>query len=361
MKKGRIVIASVLKPVDDTRMYEKMACTLLHSNDYEITLIGQAIDQIPVNQGIEFVPFKVTERFGLERFLVPIKVLLKLFKVRPDLLIVNTHELLIVSLINRILFGSVIVYDIRENYYRNIRFSETYSPKLRLPLSWWIRGKEKLFARLFHHIILAEKSYATELGFIGKRFTILENKALPPKDITKASSGVHKLLFTGTISKSTGVFEAITLATALHKVDQDIRLLIAGFCALPRTRAELLERIQDKPFIQLKGFYQLVPHQEIIAEIERADFGIMYYPPSPHTSGAIPTKLFEYMANQLPIITWANQPYAPRIVEQNAGLLWDVPEVLLDKMKTQSFYPKPAEGVYWESKIFTDLIEKLVR
>lgn len=360
MKKRRIVIASVLKPVDDTRMLEKMAHSLREAHDYEVIIMGQSIDQIPAHPGIEFIPFKIAGRLGLDRFLIPIKILLELFKVRPRILIVNTHELLIVSVINRILFGCIIVYDIRENYYRNIRFSETYPPKLRLPLSWWIRGKEKLATRLFHHIILAEKSYATELGFIGKQFTIVENKAIPPNDNKKTSTGIHKLLFTGTIAKSTGVFEAITLATALHKEDSNMRLLIAGYCALPRIRVQLLERIRNKPFIQLKGFYQLVPHQELIAEIANADFGIMYYPPSPHTSGSVPTKLFEYMSYQLPIITWSNQPYAPRVMEQNAGLLWDVPVELLNKMKTQSFYPKPAEDVYWEGKKFTDLIKGLI-
>ena len=359
MKKRRIVIASVLKPVDDTRMLEKMALSLREVHNCEVIIMGQSTDNIPVHPGIEFIPFKIAGRFSIDRFLIPIKILINIFKVKPGILIVNTHELLIVSILSRILFGCIIVYDIRENYYRNIRFSETYPTKVRLPLSWWIRGKEKLAARLFHHVILAEISYATELEFIGNKFTIIENKAIPPRASSRTSSGVHKLLFTGTISKSTGVFEAITLATALHKEDSDIRLLIAGYCALPKIRAELLERIQDKPFIQLKGFYQLVPHQELITEIENADFGIMYYPPSPHTSGSVPTKLYEYMANQLPIITWSNQPYAPKITEHQAGLLWDVPEVLIAKMKTALFYPKPVDNVYWEGKKFTELVEKL--
>lgn len=361
MKKRRIVIASVLKPVDDTRMLEKMALSLLETHDYEVIIMGQSTDQIPDHTGIEFIPFQIAGRFSLDRFLIPLKILLRIAKVKPAILIVNTHELLIVSAISRILFGCVIVYDIRENYYRNIRFSETYPTRFRLPLSWWIRGKEKVATRLFQHIILAEKCYAAELGFIGKQFTIIENKAMPPINDKRASKGFHKLLFTGTISKSTGVFEAITLATALHKEDSDIRLLIAGYCALPKIRVEVLERIRDKPFIQLKGFYQLLPHREIMAEIENADFGIMYYPPSPHTSGSVPTKLFEYMANQLPIITWANQPYAPRVLEQDAGLLWDVPAELLQKMKSQSFYPKPAVDVYWEGKKFSDLVEKLIQ
>jgi len=39
MKKQRIVLASVLKPVDDTRMFEKIGKSLSRNPDYEIFII----------------------------------------------------------------------------------------------------------------------------------------------------------------------------------------------------------------------------------------------------------------------------------------------------------------------------------
>src|SRR6185295_1201799 len=106
MKKRRIVIASLLKPVDDTRMFEKMAVTLSDSGQYEIYIIGHPSQNIPANANIHFFPLPAFSRISFGRLLAPLRVLRILYQVKPQILIVNTHELLIVAVLNRILFGT---------------------------------------------------------------------------------------------------------------------------------------------------------------------------------------------------------------------------------------------------------------
>ncbi|MEQ8425402.1 MAG: glycosyltransferase, partial [Cyclobacteriaceae bacterium] len=180
MIKRRIAIASVLKPIDDTRMFEKMGVTLAKTGQYDVYVIGQLSNYIPAHAGINFTGLSHVKRLSLSRLLIPVRTLSNLFKLKPEALIVNTHELLIVSLVIRILFGTRIVYDIRENYYRNIRFSEAFPSWQKFPVALWVRVKEKVTAPFFHHFILAENAYQTELNFIGRRFTILENRAIKP-------------------------------------------------------------------------------------------------------------------------------------------------------------------------------------
>lgn len=362
MNKQRIVIASTLKPLDDTRMFEKLAVSLANNNDYEIYVIGQGLNNIPAYQGIHFIGLKAVKRMSLSRWLLPFSILQKTIKVKPTLLIANTHELLIVSIANRILFGAQIVYDIQENYYRNILHSEAFPFYLRRPLALWVRLKEKITSPLFHHFILAEKAYEKELTFIGKRYTILENKTILPKDTTRHSNPSQiNLLFSGTIATSTGIFEAISLAQKLRQKDERIHLTIVGYCALPTTREKVTEAIKGKPWITLKGLNHLVPHQEVLAEIRKADFGIVYYPPSPHTSGSIPTKVYEYMAYQLPILTWKNQGYASLVIQNKAGLLAEGLEADTSAaFFNPNFYPHPIEGLEWEAEKFEGLISRIL-
>ncbi|MFZ1807375.1 MAG: glycosyltransferase [Cyclobacteriaceae bacterium] len=361
MNKQKIVFASTLKPLDDTRMFEKLAVSLAGNSDYEIYVIGQASKDITAYQGIQFIGHKPVKRLSIGRWLLPIRILLKTIKVKPKLLIANTHELLIVSIANRIIFGTQIVYDIQENYYRNILHTEVFSGLVRWPLAVWVRFKEKVTSPLFHHFILAEKAYENELTFIGKRYTILENKTVPQKSISRPSiSEKINLLFSGTIATSTGIFEAISLAQKLRQLDDRVQLTIVGYCALPATREKIESAIKDKPWITVKGLDQLVPHQEVLAEFTEANFGIIYYPPSPHTSGSIPTKVYEYMAYQLPILTWQNQGFSPWVIQNKAGLLVDDPEGLLPSMLSDKFYPNPIEGLEWEADKFKGLITRLL-
>src|SRR5882762_5255587 len=104
MKKRRIVIASVLKPVDDTRMLDKMGRTLEAAGTYEISIIGYPSQRNPDGGSITLYPLKAFTRLSAGRFFAPLKVLLLLLKLKPEILIVNTHELLIVACLNRIFF-----------------------------------------------------------------------------------------------------------------------------------------------------------------------------------------------------------------------------------------------------------------
>lgn len=361
MKKQRIVLASVLKPVDDTRMLGKMGSTLARDR-YDVFIIGSPSLSVPAHPNIQFIPLKTFGRMSWKRLMAPLDVLLKVIKVKPYILLVNTHELLIVAASYKILFGAKIVYDIRENYYRNLLFTKVYPVGIRRLLAILVRLKEIALGPLFDHFILAEVGYRKEMSFFKDRFIVLENKSLPQAVRTWPSphQGIH-LLFSGTIDGSTGIFEAIALAKDLHDFNPDIRLNVVGYCALKSVRKKILSACRDCDFIRLIGFEHLVAHDRIMEEIRLAHFGIIYYPPSPHTSNLRPTKLYEYMASHLPILTWENQQYAQDVVAHQAGLLVSPSvESLLAEMHSATFYPLPIEGIYWEGSTLLGLAERLV-
>lgn len=368
MKKQRIVLASVLKPVDDTRMFEKIGKSLSSNSSYQIFIIGYPSKHPPVDPEIKFITHPNFVRLSLRRVLTPLVILEKTFEVRPDVLIVNTHELLIVAVFNRIFFGTKIIYDLQENYYRNILWTNAFPPLIKHLLAIWVRSKETLLSGLFHLFFLAEKGFEKEMKFFRNKSVVLENKSLLPHGFTRTkSSETIRLLFSGTISESTGVFHAIHLATALHQLDYSVRLLIIGYCSLASTLKALHLAIQDKPFITLTGGDQLVPHQEIIDQISKADFGIIYYPLSPHIENKVPTKLFEYLAARLPMLIQNHESWRLLCEQYQAAIPieFDLPidvARLLQKMKQTYFYTTTPKDVYWQSeeKKLIDSIEKVL-
>ena len=356
MKKRRIVLASILKPVDDTRMLEKIGGTLSNVNDYEIFVIGYPSNGTPkAHQIITQLPLKSFERISLGRLLAPWLVMKLIYKVKPELLIVNTHELLIVSILNRIFFGTRIIYDIRENYWRNIVHTKAFHAPFRPLLAAWVRLKEKLTAPFFHGFFLAEKAYEKELSFLRNRQVILENKMVVPTGFQRSvSHGKIGLLFSGTLAESTGIFQAIDLAKKLHQVDSKIELKIIGYCALPSTLSEIKKEISGLPFIALVGGDRLVPHPEILEAIASSDFGIICYPPSYHIENRIPTKLYEYLSCRLPIILQKQESWVEICKPYQAALTVDFrniqPTELLDMMTSTKFYSLDPVNVTWSSE-----------
>ena len=360
MKKQTIVIASVLKPIDDTRMFEKFGMSLSDSGSYNVVIIGYPSKAKPAYPNVSFIALQSFGRLSLQRLIAPIIVLIKLYKVKHDILIVNTHELLIVALLNRIIFGGKIIYDIRENYYRNILFTNAFPKLLRPVLALGVRTKEKLTAPFFHWFFLAEKGYEKEFAFTKKRITILENKPRVPVHISREQpSSKTKLLFSGTLGESTGVFQAIDLAKSLHHTDPSITLHIIGFAAQHDSYQRLKDEILGCDFITLTGGNFLVPHGEIIQAILAADFGIIIYPTSPHTQNSMPTKLYEYLACRLPILLQNHQPWVDYCYPITAAIVLEKDSDsadLLSKMKSQVFYTKQFDPVSWiteEKKLLT--------
>jgi glycosyltransferase involved in cell wall biosynthesis len=355
IKKRRIVLASVLKPVDDTRMFEKLGATLAEDKSFEVSIIGYPSTNPSIQANITLIPLPAFNRISFKRLIQPWIVFKKINKIDPEIIIINTPELLFVAVLSRIFFKRRIIYDVLENYYLNIRFTATYPWLARPILSCIIRVVEWITAPFVHHFLLAEKAYSKELGF-AKPFTILQNKlpkSLALKYPRKQTDGNSKLIFTGTLATSTGIFDAIKLYKRLREIAATYSLTIIGYCPIPETLSEIKHEIKDDPSIRLIGGDLLVPHDQILDQISRTDFGIIIYPPNPSTQSSIPTKLYEYLALQVPVLIHHNEESHQLVESNHAGMIINEPlnfiQLSTEIKKQRS--PRPvSEHIFWESE-----------
>lgn len=346
----------MLKPVDDTRMFEKIGATLADSGEYEISIIGYPSTGAPVHDNITLYPLSPFGRLSFGRLLAPWRIFRKINQVKPELIIINTPELLIVAILNRIFFGRKIIYDVLENYYRNIRFTATYPRWVRPILAFGVRAVETLSSPLVHRHLLAEKGYQHELTFT-RSAIVLQNKL--PRNIAlkflrkNSLPGYSKLIFSGTLSVSTGVFDAIHLCKKLHEIDTAFSLTIIGYCSMPEVLARIRQEIKDTPYVSLKGGDTLVPHEQILKESGKADIGIIFYPPNPSTESSVPTKLFEYLALRLPVLIRHNATAHQLVSDCQAGIILDEnPDYvkLSEQLRTSHFTPTTPDSIFWESE-----------
>ncbi|CAN5897311.1 glycosyltransferase family 4 protein [soil metagenome] len=362
MKKIKVLLVSLLKPIDDPRMYGKLGRTLRRLPHTEIHLCGFAAPLPADQEGMFFHPLFFFRRLSAGRFLAQTRYLRFLHRLRPDLIIVCTHELLLPSLLYKGLTGARVVYDVQENYGLNLRSQEVYPAGIRVLLAFTVRQAERLSSSFVDHYLLAEKSYVRELPFVRKKYSVLENKVyvlVPPSVKRNIRLQLRqkplRLLYSGSISRLYGVFEAVELGRRLRELHPGVEITIIGYCSQPQELAELRHILADKPYITLIGGDQLVPHADILACIEAADMGLLPYRPHPSTFSCIPTKLFEYLAYTLPFLIQPNPTWEPLVHRHQAGLFIDFaepdPAALLRQLEHTSFYPAgaPAEA-FWETE-----------
>jgi glycosyltransferase involved in cell wall biosynthesis len=368
MNKKAIVIASVLKPVDDSRNFEKIGRSLAQTNKYEINIIGFSTKNKIDAKNITFHPHGPFNRISLSRILSPLKIFAKTLKLKPYIVIVNTHELLWVMCLYKIIFGCLLIYDIQENYYRNIRYTNTFPWPFRLPLAAYVRLKERLCNTIVDYYLLAEINYFKDLRFLQKRATIIENKTtLKPVSIYKPiphSQSKINFIYTGTISKNYGIFDALVFIEKIRNAKIEIKLIIAGYCAKRSTLKLLKEKIAGKDHIKLIGGDNPIPHSQIIELLRQSDFALLPYVLDRSIIRCIPTKLYECIALKIPMIIRPNPLWLKLTNEFQACLpskFTDVDESFLALLLNKKFYTKGSvETVLWDTER-TKLLELFER
>jgi glycosyltransferase involved in cell wall biosynthesis len=357
VKESRIVIASILKPVDDTRMYEKIGSSLCKAG-HDVHIIGHSgamTGSLPENINVHRIgTFK---RLSVPRAFAKWKVFFRTVRLRPSLFILCTHELLLPGILLKLFTGAKLIYDIQENYAFNIISTQAFPAMSRRVISSYVRFKERLYARFIDHFFLAEKSYERELPFIGKKFTVLQNKVKQSmiRVRHRRNDGTIVLLFTGTLDETTGIFDAIRFAEELHKCDKKVRLKIVGHAANTTMLQRIRQEINAKDFITLVGGDKLIAHGEIMTEIANADFGIVAYHSSPVTERKTPTKIFEYIASHLPIVLLSDNASWRELTNQcraSVSAHNRAATEILTELSQSSFYTENIDGIYWEEEKF---------
>ncbi|RPD45666.1 glycosyltransferase [Hymenobacter sediminis] len=372
-----ILLASVLKPLDDTRMLGKFGRTLASRSGTDVHVAGRAAPTpygLPNNLHTHFL--LQGSRLSWGRVAAQWRYWQLLRKLQPQVVFVHAPELLPLTVLWHSLgTGRRYIYDVRENYALNIQTQQVYPAWARSLLAGLVRGLEALAAKRATAVLLAERSYSDELPFATPAKTlIIENKYQPystevvapafPRRLPTPAEPLN-LLYSGTISELNGVWEAIRFTHHLRTTWPLAHLTIIGACQqpglLPRLQAAVAEAAGA---VTLRGGAELVPHAEVVAQMQRSHLGLLPYRPHPSTARCVPTKLFEYLAHGLPLLLPPNPLWQQLVQPHQAGLVFDFQQAdypaaatLAAELSRHVYYPNGApHEAFWASEA-----EKLLR
>ncbi|AWW28696.1 hypothetical protein DN752_00255 [Echinicola strongylocentroti] len=368
MKKTNIVIASILKPLTDSRAFYKLAISLRETNKYHINIIGFLEKNPPKLENIEFTAIFDKDRLHPTRLLVPFRFFSQLLHIRPSLVIVTTYELLFPALILKPFVGYKLIYDLQENYAKNIRHNRTLSKWLRYPASVYIQIVEKIGKPFVDHYFMAEQCYPQEFPDI-KNYTVLENKHhgnVDNKPSFYLPTTAIKFILTGTLTKVYGIEEGIQWFKRLKSHFPQAQLSIVGYAPMADFRSKIRELSINSPDIHLQLSDHPLNQQVIISAMKEADILLLPYRWLPSIWSKIPTKIYEALAMKIPMIIPENPLWIKLIAPYPAGTAVDFSQLNAGQLRTmiaqQQFTQPVGEEVTWESEKpkLLQLVEKLL-
>ena len=322
MGKSRLHIChlTVLNPAVHSRIFFKEALAQVEAG-YKVTIIGQDPAKEPYKRnGVRIIPTGVFHRRGPKRLSAPRKIYKKALKTGADLFQIHTPELLKVGkALKKEMKGVKLIYDVHEDYASNIRNGTSYPAWTKSGLTKRVRKIENNFHSYGDGLIYAEDCYAGMLKMSDKRTAFVRNKFAKPKNIDyEANSGRRPyMLYCGTISNAWGLSRSLELWNLLKEMEP-IDFIIAGHTH----DRELIDEIQDwtgedgdEGSVRLMGGLNYLPYEEIVTLINGCLFGTALYDPAPHIKDKVPTKFYEFMGMEKPLV-FTNNPRWKKLNEQ---------------------------------------------
>lgn len=181
-----------------------------------------------------------------------------------------------------------VVWDVHEDTAAAVSLKPWLPAGLRRPAAWAVRRMERRAERR-HHLLLAEDAYRSRFR---KNHPVVPNTTWVPT--TTRPPDDPRVVYVGHLSRARGVHELVELAEVL--ADDGIRVEAIGHADGEATQA--LER--NGCLVDWKGF---LPHEEAMRHVDGALAGLSLLHHEPNYRHSQPTKVIEYMAHGVPVVT----------------------------------------------------------
>lgn len=228
---------------------------------------------------------------------------------RHDLVLLHDPELLVAAAgLPRPPRGPVVVWDVHEDTAAAVTLKPWLPERLRRPTAGAVRGVERIAERR-HRLLLAEDGYRPRFA---RPHPVVPNSTPVPAQVPPP--GADRVVYVGHHSVARGARDLVEVGRLLAGSGVTVELL--GHADTVVT--EELRRATEAGLVRWRGF---VPNDEALARVEGSLAGLSLLHDEPNYAHSRPTKVIEYMARGVPVVTTPTAPARALVEAAGAGLV----------------------------------------
>lgn len=311
--KPRVLLLSTVHPPTDPRIVSKIAPWLVREG-YEVWIALPKITKPPVDEGYRTIRLPQF-RYLWARLLCSFPVvLLRCLWLRPKILHIFVPELLPLAWLFHWM-GSVVIYEVQENLYYKLSLKRyNNAPLFQLLFRWFDRAARHTF-----RLVITEAAYRTTYAETRYPPVLIRNFASIALLDRLADAKRPALITPGPVLYYSGV---ISMERAFDTLVRAVVLLLPELPTLQvhlfgTLRMTVAEREQLPDYDRVRShlvFYGYTTQEVMLPYAKYALAGIALLKPVGDYPDSYPTKLFDYMALGLPVIT-SDFPLYKEVVE----------------------------------------------
>ncbi len=319
----KVAILSSVHQALDNRVFYREARSLVGAG-YEVELIA-VHERDEVKDGVRI---RALPRVSRSRRPLLWRALARMaIDSRADIYHIHDPELLLVTPYLRWATGRPTIYDIHEANADFIAVKDYLHPVVRRPLGGLFRRLEPRLAAGESGLIFADDAIAADFAPFDKPKTTLFN--FPGRELVERGGAAVRavdwehpeILYLGGMERNRGSGLLIDAFARVLAVVPSARLLVVGHFAPPDLEDEVRADAEARGIAHAVEITGRVPFERIGDYLRRAAVGWVTWQPFPKNQKNIPTKLFEYMAYALPVVSSALPSTRPFITHGQSGLL----------------------------------------
>lgn len=321
----RVCLLSSVHQALDNRVFYREARTLSRAG-HEVTLIA-VHDCDERRDGVQILGLTEVERW--RRPVVWRALAAKARETGADVYHFHDPELLFVVPSLGRSRGTPTIYDVHEAYPEFFAVKDYLPAVIRYPMAWSFRLLEPRLARFTDALVFADQFTPAAFREVRLPQVVLPN--FPDADLV--DSGARQLstvatrepnvLYLGGLERNRGSRVMIEAFARVHARRPDARLLHVGHFMPAELRDEVMRHAAALGIEGAVHAVGRVPFALVGHYLERAAVGWVTWQPLPKNQKNVPTKLFEYMAYGLPVVSSDLATTRPFVENGGTGFLVD--------------------------------------
>ncbi|MEU7084967.1 glycosyltransferase [Streptomyces achromogenes] len=304
----RILVVTVVHHPEDARILHRQIAALRergHEVVYAAPFAARGALPRPYVEGVDLPRAAGRDRRAALR---AARVLLAERGPAADVILLHDPELLLalpgtLRRLRRAGAVPVTVWDVHEDTAAALAMKGWVPRPLRPPLRAAVRAAERLAERRLR-LLLAEDAYQDRFR---RRHPVVPNLATPPPG-PPPPPGDDRVVYLGQLSRARGALDLIDLARLLGPA---VRVEAIG-TADPEVRDALAAADREG----VLRWYGFLPNDRALARLSGALAGLSLLHDQPNYRHSRPTKVVEYMAHGVPVVTTPT-PLAAELVERH--------------------------------------------
>ncbi len=308
-----------MHPWNDTRIFHRQVQSLVKLG-YQVHLVAVEANA-ECQKDTAFLKYTLLKKKKIMMRWQHFRRILKAIKQeKPALIHLHDPELLLLVPKIQKITKAKIIFDMHEDFPAALASKKIFN--FAIPKTWieTIKRYEKKALQQIDGLIYAEKYYK-ELYQLQetKQVDILNYPHLI--DVKTTDKFVpFTFIYAGAIHEIRGFKEMLQLIRRLHVKEYDVQLILIG--KIPQHLEVYANQFLQKHHLEnqvlLKG---RLDYSEVQNYYERSHLGLALLHSEPNYLRSLPTKLFEYMAYQLPFLASDFPDWAAMIYESQSGLV----------------------------------------